>query len=72
MLQLLLELQHELAHLLEFDASFLALDLELDGLFKRRFYLVRSELGKAFLEEVDFELDVEVLFLEAVDVLQAL
>ena len=39
------------------------LDLEVDVLLERGIYLVWSELRKTFLEEVDFELDVEVLLL---------
>ena len=68
-LQLPLELQDELLELLHLHASLLHLDLEVDVLLERSIYLVRSELSESFLEKVDLELDVKVLFLQAVNVL---
>jgi hypothetical protein len=47
----------------------LDLDFEVDVLFEGCIDLVWSEFGKLFFEEVDFEFDVEVFFLQTVDVL---
>jgi hypothetical protein len=47
----------------------LDLDFEVDVLFEGSIDLVRSEFGKLFFEEVDSEFDVEVFFLQAIDVL---
>ena len=47
----------------------LDLDFEVDVLFEGSIDLVWSEFGKLFFEEVDSEFDVEVFFLQTVDVL---
>ena len=59
----------ELFVLLHLEAPLLHLDLQIDILLQSGIDLVRCELGESFLEEVDLELDVEVLFLEGVDML---
>jgi len=41
----------------------LNLNLEVDVLLESGFDLVGGELGKAFLEEMDLELDIKVFFL---------
>ena len=69
MLELALELEHELLQLLDLHAALLNLDLEVDVLLERGVDLVGGELREALLEEVYLELDVEVLLLERVDVL---
>jgi hypothetical protein len=48
----------------------LDLDLEIDVLFERSFYLVWSELSETFLEEMDLELYIKVFLLEVINVLK--
>lgn len=47
----------------------LNLNLKIDVLFQGGFDLIGGELGKSFLEEMHFELDIEVLLLQMIDVL---
>lgn len=47
----------------------LNLNLEINVLLKGGFDLIRGEFGKPFLEEMHFELNIEVLLLKVVDML---
>lgn len=47
----------------------LNLNLKIDVLFQGGFDLIGGELGKSFLEEMHFELNIEVLLLQMVNVL---
>jgi hypothetical protein len=69
--ELALELEDEFLELLELHAALLDLDLEADVLLEGGIDLVWGELCEALLEKVDAQLDVEVFFLEVVDVLSA-
>jgi hypothetical protein len=68
-LQFALELEDKLLEFLYLEAALLDLDLEVDVLFEGSIDLVWSELCKTFFEKVYAEFDIEVFFLEGVDVL---
>ena len=67
--EVFLKLRDELFELFEFHITLLDLDLEIDILFESSINLIRCKLCETFFEEMDAEFDIEVFFLEVVDVL---
>lgn len=63
------KLRDEFFELFDFHIALLDLDFEVDVLFECGINLIRRELGETFFEEVDTEFDIEVFFLEVVDML---
>jgi len=67
--EVFLKLRDELFELFKFHITLLDLDLEIDILFESSIDLIRCELCETFFEEMDTEFDIEVFFLEVVDML---